>query len=87
MESLHTKDCNHSKVSSPNFESFESKDSDLDESTNEISESFDTKLCNDSEVSSRKIQKMIRQLIEFSRFRVETLKVSIRKIVRILKFR
>ena len=25
MESLHTKDCNHSKVSSPNFESFESK--------------------------------------------------------------
>ena len=87
MESLHTKDCNHSKVSSPNFESIESKDSDLDESTNEISESFDTKLGNDTEVSSRKIQKMIRRLIEFSRFRVETLKVSIRKIVRILKFR
>ena len=56
MESLHTKDCNHSKVSSPNFESFESKDSDLDESTNEISESFDTKLCNDTEVSSRKFE-------------------------------
>ena len=87
MESLHTKDCNHSKVSSPNFESFASKDSDLDESTNEISESFDTELCNDTKVSSRKIQKMIHRLIEFSRFRVETLKVSIRKIVRILKFR
>ena len=56
MESLHTKDCNHSKVSGPNFESFESKDPDLDESTNEISESFDTKLCNDSEVSSRKFE-------------------------------
>ena len=56
MESLHTKDCNHSKVSSPNFESFESKDSDLDESTNETSESFDTKLCNDTEVSSRKFE-------------------------------
>ena len=56
MESLHTKDCNHSKVSSPNIESFESKDSDLDESTNEISESFDTKLCNDTEVSSRKFE-------------------------------
>ena len=56
MESLHTKDCNHSKVSSPNFESFESKDSDLDESTNEISESFDTKLGNDTEVSSRRFE-------------------------------
>ena len=56
MESLHTKDCNHSKVSSPNFESFESKDSDLDESTNEISESFDTKLGNDTKVSSRKFE-------------------------------
>ena len=56
MESLHTKDCNNSKVSSPNFESFESKDSDLDESTNETSESFDTKLCNDTEVSSRKFE-------------------------------
>ena len=56
MESLHTKDCNHSKVSSPNFESFESKDSDLDESTNEISESFDTELCNDTKVSSRKFE-------------------------------
>ena len=55
MESLHTKDCNHSKVSSPNFESFESKDSDLDEYTNEISESFDTKLGNDTEVSSGNI--------------------------------
>ena len=43
MESLHTKDCNDSKVSSPNFESFESKDSDLDESTNEITESFESK--------------------------------------------
>ena len=53
---MHTKDCNHSKVSSPNFESFESKDSDLDESTNEISESFDTKLGNDTEVSSRKFE-------------------------------
>ena len=70
MESLHTKDCNHSKVLSPNFESFESKDSDLDESTNEISESFDTKLCNDTEVYSRKIQNMIRWLLEFSRFRM-----------------
>ena len=56
MESLHTKDCNHSKVSSPNFESFESKDSDLDESTNEISESFDTKLGKDTEVSGRKFE-------------------------------
>ena len=53
---MHTKDCNQSKVSSPNIESFESKDSDLDESTNEISESFDTKLCNDTEVSSRKLE-------------------------------
>ena len=94
MESLHTKDCNHSKVSSPNFESFESKDSDLDESTNEISESFDTKLGNDTEVSGRKFESFESKdsendssLIEFSRFRVETLKVSIRKIVRILKFR
>ena len=56
MESLHTKDYNHSKVSNPKYKSFESKDSDLDESTNEISESFDTKLCNDSEVSSRKFE-------------------------------
>jgi hypothetical protein len=53
---MNTKDCNHSKVSSPNSESFESKDSDLDESTNEISERFDTKLCNDSIVSSRKFE-------------------------------
>ena len=52
MENLHTKDCNDSKVSSQNFESFESKDSDLDESTNEVTESFDTKDCNDSKVSS-----------------------------------
>ena len=56
MESLHTKDCNHSKVSSPNFESFESKDSDLDESTNEISESFDTKDCENSEVLTGNFQ-------------------------------
>ena len=56
MESFHTKDCNHSKVSSPKFESFESKDSDLDESTNEISESFDTKLGNDTEVFDRKFE-------------------------------
>ena len=36
MESLHTKDCNHSKVSSPNFESFESKDSENDLSADRI---------------------------------------------------
>jgi hypothetical protein len=56
MERLHTKDCNHSKASSPNFENFESKDSDLDESTIEISESFNAKLCNDTKVSSRKFE-------------------------------
>ena len=58
MESLHTKDCNHSKVSSPNFESFESKDSENDSSPDRILkvfsrkfESFDTKDCENSEVS------------------------------------
>ena len=58
MESLHTKDCNHSKVSSPNFESFESKDSENDSSVDRILkvssgnfESFDTKDCKNSEVS------------------------------------
>ena len=58
MESLHTKVCDHSKVSSPNFESFESKDSENDSSADRILkvssgnfESFDTKDCENSEVS------------------------------------
>ena len=50
MESLYTKDCNNSKVSIPNFESFESKGPENDSSVDRILkvsngnfESFDTK--------------------------------------------
>ena len=49
--------------------------------------SFDTKDCNDLEVSSRKFRKWMSQAMEFSKFRVETLKVSSRKFPRTPKFR
>ena len=83
MESLHTKDCNHSKVSSPNFESFESKDSDLDESTNEISESFDTKLCNDTKVSSRKFESFESKDCENSEVSIGNFQSSESKVLKI----
>ena len=79
MESLHTKDCNHSKVSSRKIQIW----------MNQLMKSPKVSIRNfvmilkfpveSLKVSSRKIQKMIRRLIEFSRFRVETLKVPNRK--------